>query len=50
MLNFGCDNIITQDFEQYNTLNFKINFVGAGGDKLEYLHGAVFSQPGADVE
>ena len=50
MLNFGCDNYITHDFEQFNTLSFEINFAGAWGDKLEYLHGAVFSQPGADVE
>ena len=50
MLDFGCDNNITQDFKQFNTLYFQINFAGAGGDKLEYLHGAVISQPGADVE
>ena len=50
LLNFGCGFYITHDFVQFKTLYSEINFAGARGDKLEYLQGAVFSQPGACVE
>ena len=42
---FGCDNNIHHDFKNVYAFYCKIIFSGAGGDKLEYLHGAVISQP-----
>ena len=42
---FVCYNNITNDLKHCYALYWEINFAGAGGDKLDYLHEAVISQP-----
>ena len=47
---FGHDNTISHDLNNLQIIFKKKKNAGAGGDKLEYLHGAVISQPEPGVE